>query len=78
MFIRLAIQGLRVNMTAILLSRRRFELIFNLMNNRLLTLEPDTASTPASAPPATGDEEKPPPTSEEEKDEQVPATQVAQ
>jgi hypothetical protein len=73
MFIRHAIQGLRVDMTASL-PRRRFELFFYLMNNRLLTAEPATAT----APPATDDEEKPPPPSEDQDDEEVPVTQVAQ
>jgi hypothetical protein len=74
MFIRHAIQGLRVDMTAASLPRRRFELFFYLRNNRLLTAEPATAT----APPATDDEEKPPPPSEDQDDEEVPATQVAQ
>ncbi|KAE8999099.1 hypothetical protein PR002_g18562 [Phytophthora rubi] len=74
MFIRHAIQGLGVDMTAASLPRRRFELFFYLMNNRLLTVETATAT----ASPATGDELKHPPPSEDQEDEQVPATQVAQ
>ncbi|KAE8884809.1 hypothetical protein PF001_g16045 [Phytophthora fragariae] len=74
MFIRHAIQGLRVDMTAASLPRRRFELLFYLMNNRLLTVE----TAIATASPATGDELKHPPPSEDQEDEQVPATQVAQ
>ncbi|KAE8914708.1 hypothetical protein PF001_g17045 [Phytophthora fragariae] len=42
-------------MTAASLPRRRFELVFYLMNNRLLTVETATATTS----PATGNELKP-------------------
>ncbi|KAE9146177.1 hypothetical protein PF006_g9031 [Phytophthora fragariae] len=66
--------GLRVDMTATTLPRRRFELFFCLKTGRLLPLEP----LPATGPPGDDDEVKPAPPSQDQNEEQLPATQVAQ
>jgi hypothetical protein len=74
MFIKHARQGLRVDMTASSLQRRRFELFFFLKTGRLLPSE----SAVATGPPTGDDEEKQSPPSQDQDEEQLPATQVAQ
>ncbi|KAK1930965.1 Ubiquitin-like-specific protease 1 [Phytophthora citrophthora] len=74
MFIRLAVRGLRVDINATALPKRRFELFYFLKTGRLLADEPEVDTTP----PGDDGEDKAPPPSQDQEVDQLPATQVAQ